>query len=1538
MSGTKSSADKAGQQAVRHFQVAPVARAVRLALAATTLALVGTGAAHAGTCSTAGSTTQCTGDFTDTLSFPDAVDLTLVVGDGVTPANVTPGTGADGIDVSGDGALDVTSYASILTHGADGIHAYSTGSVSVTNNGYVQTYVDGVGQEGIDASANGDVHVINNSQVVAYAYGAYDVTAVSAETAGCDCTVTVDNSADGLILAHSTDGNAIGIYAYAATGHVVVDNAGSIDGYSANGLADGVFAAGGSVDVHNADGGTINAYGSTWAAGIEAEGSDLTTVQNDGQVGAFAYGYLGQAFGIYAVGGDGGATVDNTGAIDVVGFYGTGIDASASGNVAVTNTGDITIADSLIGTGIHAASNGEGSAVTVGNDGDMEVHSYYGSTGIEVVATGQGASGSATNAGSIYAVQTSKYGSSSGIVVSADGDAHIDNSGSISVLQYGGGTLLPTSHFTPYYGGSVYGAMALAFNGDATVANSGTIDVNAMPFGYAAGIVAASQNGSASVDNSGLVHSQAKYAYGIVASSGGGDVAIHNDAGGTAYATSLVGLPYSFASSLAGIATGGDVTIDNAGDAYAIAYGVAIGSLGLSGQGNVSETNSGQIAAYAYQGTAIGVFGRADYGTASLDNAGGVYAASYYGDAAGLVARGGTAAAINSGSIQAYGYSSAYGIEALGTDLASITNDGDITAYATYGTAIGALGVSSADDVTIGGTGSITVYGAQAAIGLYGYAAAGSVTIDSSNAIQAYSWYGIADGIFAAGADVDASNAGDVAAEAYGFAAGIEAHGDTVSVSNSGSLQAASHTRYSFGIYAHGDTSVEVSNSGSIAVSGPYAFGIFASGGDVTVDNSGDITTGERGADRVTGILAYAPDASATVSNSGNVSVIGARYAVGLAAYSAESLHISNTGTISAATDSGDGRAIGVVATAYGLVQLDNAGTISASHPDYAVAVALNSATGSVLTNTGTIRTDAPIEGQVAVHGGDWIEQVLNYGQLDGALVLNGGDDLLFNGAGGVWNVGNHTTDFGIGDDTLVNGAGGLVELTNATMAFGDGDDAIVNAAGGTLQLQGGTITLGSSTSAGDSFINDGTLRALGTGNMIDMGTGASTALVPSLNPLPLVNGGVIDFVDGAPDDALTITGDLDGQGHIHVDLRPLTNTSDLLYVDGSIVDGAVQTVDVDLGGKPTSAMLNGTATFAHVTGNSAAGAFVGGRVLGYDPGNFLDLQVQVTSQIDASGAASDLFSVGVQTAGLSNAGSVAAALAPGAQSMVNSLIGTWRQRTGVQVDRGTIGLSPWLRMFSDRGDIRADQVTSSFGQGGTFGFDQANSGWELGLDARPWNAIHLGLLLGESDGNQRLAGTGSGDIGGQTFGVYGTWTGATGYYVDASFRWTGLTARVRADGTQQYTDGEADSFNVEAGFGAWSLPGDVLLQPQAQYTRTKLDLHPLVAGMTTFDAQSATSSRGRVGVLLSKTVDAGGWAWMPYGSVSAVREFDGEYDYAINDVFTGTTSTKGTSALVELGLGMHKGKVTVTGGLNWSDGGALDSFFGGQLVLRTTW
>ena len=66
------------------------------------------------------------------------------------------------------------------------------------------------------------------------------------------------------------------------------------------------------------------------------------------------------------------------------------------------------------------------------------------------------------------------------------------------------------------------------------------------------------------------------------------------------------------------------------------------------------------------------------------------------------------------------------------------------------------------------------------------------------------------------------------------------------------------------------------------------------------------------------------------------------------------------------------------------------------------------------------------------------------------------------------------------------------------------------------------------------------------------MGTGP-VALVPSLNPLPLANTGIIDFLDGAADDSLTIVGDLGGNGAINIDLDLAGLASDQLYVDGSM-------------------------------------------------------------------------------------------------------------------------------------------------------------------------------------------------------------------------------------------------------------------------------------------------------------------------------------------------------------------------------------------------
>src|SRR5690606_15566984 len=154
----------------------------------------------------------------------------------------------------------------------------------------------------------------------------------------------------------------------------------------------------------------------------------------------------------------------------------------------------------------------------------------------------------------------------------------------------------------------------------------------------------------------------------------------------------------------------------------------------------------------------------------------------------------------------------------------------------------------------------------------------------------------------------------------------------------------------------------------------------------------------------------------------------------------------------------------------------------------------------------------------------------------------------------------------------------------NFTTYLGGGDDAIVNGAGGTIHIANGGIFLGSSGAAGNSFVNSGTIHTSGYG-YIDMGSGVS--LVPSLNPLPLTNNGLIDFVDGAPDDMLVIVGDLGGDGAISVDLSGLNGASDLLYVDGSVVDGTTQAINVNLlEGLPTG-MQTEFAPVVAVSGNT---------------------------------------------------------------------------------------------------------------------------------------------------------------------------------------------------------------------------------------------------------------------------------------------------------------------------------------------------------------
>ena len=1510
-----------------------------------------------------------------------AGDVSIVNAEGGTVAGSSgfgAGFGLAGFATLGDVSLDNDGAIEVYggSQGAGLFGVASQGDTLVDNAGSILATSSGTGVGAFARADNGNASVVNSGDMTVSGY--YGYGAIARGTHGdVQNTGTVDVDgylvalglvANGTESANISNAGVVSTTAYGASialyavsdGDVTVSNDGELSATSLYSLADGIFASGANVDVDNS--GSIAATGFDWAAGIEAEAEaegGATTVTSSGDITATAtsvyQGYYGHAYGIYATGSE--VSVETTGGtITAQGVYATGIQALATGpgDVSVSNGADIVAGDyTIYAAGIRAATGYEGASASVDNSGGITAYSLYGSTGIEVTAAGQGGVGSATNSGDITVTSTQYYATAAGISVSADAGASIANTGSITIG----------------YGDYAYGAQALSFAGDAVVDNAGSIDVTSGFTGY--GALAASVAGSGTVTSSGDVTVTANYpmgttvgigasgATGATASNSGDILASSGKYNTGVFATSPAGDAVAGNSGSVTIADGkygwgvraqsseGDVLAQNSGVVDVSGSKYATGLAAVSGSGLASATNAGAI-------TVDGEGAAYVYGIKAVTDAGGDVAIS---NAAG-----------GSIAVDAYG-GAAFGLGALaaaGGDV-SITNAGDVqvsgTFYVdeyyggTYGSpeVVGIFGRSEGGDIAISNTGSIlATNGFGIEEGVLAQSTGGDVSIVNLGSIDAQ--YGIV--AIVDGGDVVVRNEGTVTTKTFDSATGISAiasGGDSdVLIENAGKIDISGWEGVAFGISASGDADVRVVNSGSMrTTSFMLAHGIQATStqGDVSVDNRGDVMMRRSGGygyapHEFAGIVAYADAGATTVSNEGTVYVDAGRdLARGIAGYGSTRVDVSNSGDV--IVQSGMGTAYGLAATSLGSANVSNSGSIQVEGSGVAdapaVGVRLVGAASTVINSgtidAGVISSNLPNAQEYAfailARGGDAL--IRNSGDIFGAVSTGEGADELANLSGGVWRVDNDSTD------------------------FGDGDDAISNAAGGTIHLRDGTISLGSGT--GNRFDNAGTIKVSGDG-LIHMGTGAPAeeaedaqaaggaprmaaiapqAAVPSLNATPLANNGLIDMVDGAADDSLTIVGDLGGSGALNIDVVAPDGPADQLVVDGSVASGSTQTVNVaftDFNGLPPTGHT-AAVPFAQVTGDSTADAFVGGDVVGFDPTNFLDLDVSVSSQIDESNATPDVFSVGVDVAGLNDTGTIAASAGTGAWSLMTSQVGTWRQRMGV-VPPPAEGrkVSAFVRTFYDKGDLDPKHRAVNFGQGGNFAYEQLNSGTEVGINFEPAPGFNIGALVGKSRGKQTLhdPGFASDKIDADTFGIYGTWIGRSGWYVDASYRAMSFDARLDSAAGRQKVSGNAGAINLETGY-TFELGSGLRLEPQLQYTWTTVDRMFVQGSQTFLRTDDADFHRTRLGLSVWQPIETGaGITWTPYGTVSAVRVDDAKVGYAVGDVFRGNTSVEGTSALVELGVGMQKAGFSATAGANWTDGGAVDSQLGGQVVVRYSW
>jgi len=1504
--------------------------------------------------------------------------------------------------VNGNATVTNTSSITVTSgYNAVGLSAISAnGDASATSSGFMQVIGHGGLTSVIEAySALGDATASNAGFVISGSYGG---SAVGVSATSGNGNATASNTAAGYLRVVTPGGAtnyATGISAKTYNGDASASNDGTVYASSTLGVGIGinVSASGGNATATNT--GTIEAFNSLFAnvRGIQAISSTgEATVTNSGSINAASVQVLGYPFSVTSVLGIGaqsytGTTVTNSGNISAAGPWKTyGVEAiSLYGDTKVTSTASGSIyAGGLGAVGIAAdVDYGQGQAVVnnagsirVNQTGNCDCNPGFNPYGIGIEAFSYLGKTVVNNTGSIIAAgQQSVFGIRA---ITYGGDTSVNNSGTISVGSNG-------------FGAESMGVAAFSAFGSVDVVNSGKISV--MP-GVVSGSSPYTSNQAIGIDG-GTGWESFLLSPPIAGYFGAGNTSITNT-GDISIVNAVDGFGIRavawYGSAL--VTNSGDITMDDPGTAWGIytrdwsltgaAVGAVInnsGSITATGlidargieaiggaQGShsaVTITNSGDIAANAAGAQAYGVFVRdysyTDTSELTVNNSGTISASNTAGstyingtfrgaqaDGLRIFSYGNDTIVDNTGSITASmnesvaaaagsaigvlvhnGYGSHYG-------AISITNAGSIAAtalsnnatssfhsyYARGAFAGGVVVASTYGDVAVANAGSITA----TAKGAY-YVGAGLTTADGISVISKVgnsatnsfnlgniTLTNVANGSIAASAESTEGTGAAVANSiagvvSFGSQGGyLMSHGDGITVNNAGLLSATAL--------------VDTTAQGSASATGIFAIN-GSPAGFASINNTGGIyaTATSPGVATATGISTTAHDITVALgktsfivatANSAN-SVATGLYASGA------TVSASNLGTLKAIATGANSTATGVQLVSPGALTFTNTGAIHANAA-HAVTVDLTSATSATLINTGLIVARPTVLGTngIAVQTSAPNAVIQNYGTITGKLRNGAGNFTFTNFAGGIWNAAG-ISNFGAGDDFLRNV--------------------------GTIDLDGSTIDLGAPDTLGNRFTNatGGAITVTGN-NSITMGTANTNANV-------FVNNGTLNFQNGVVGDTLAIAGNFSGNGTIDMDVNGLTGTSDKLAIEGNVLAGSVNTVNVDLLTDPTAAST--LVPLITVSGTSVAGSFVLGKVV--QNKSFLDVLVSKlgvyslsltapTSAASPSGFAQATFdalrpAVGFEesVAGLSDLGTLAASTAPGVQSLMNSQVGTLEDRMGAVSQTIKGGFSVWTRAFADSGTVDPGHSAGNFGQNGNFGFDQSNSGAELGLDFALSDEFKAGALFAKSQANQSLDGNmaDSSRITGDTSGLYGTWISTSGFYVDGSYRWMTFNDRLHAPTGYASIHGNADAFNLEAG-KTWTLQNGLQIAPQFQYTLTKVDnINAQAGSLAGFQSNGDDASRARLGVMFSKeyTPASSHAMWMPYASLSAVQELDGKNSYSVNDTFFGQTNTKGTSVLAETGVNVQLGKLAVFGGLNWQDGGAMKSFFGGQVGLRYT-
>ncbi|MEZ2298665.1 autotransporter-associated beta strand repeat-containing protein [Variovorax sp. RCC_210] len=646
---------------------------------------------------------------------------------------------------------------------------------------------------------------------------------------------------------------------------------------------------------------------------------------------------------------------------------------------------------------------------------------------------------------------------------------------------------------------------------------------------------------------------------------------------------------------------------------------------------------------------------------------------------------------------------------------------------------------------------------------------------------------------------------------------------------------------------------------------------------------------------------------------------------------------------------------------------------------------------GTKALTTGGLNTDTEVSGVISGNGGSLVKVGTGALTLSGANTYTGGTSLRQ----GRLNVG-HSLALGTGalsmdDDTTLGFSADGVVLANAVKLTGQNDPVIDTGAfsatlagaisgGGFITKQGtGTLTLsGANTYTGATNVAQGTLKA-GAANTFSAASAHSVAAGATLDlagfnqsVAALANSGTVSLVGAVAGTTLTVNGNYVGNNGVLKLGTALSGTgpSDRLVINGGTASGKTSVQVTNLGGLGALTAGNGIEVVtaqggATTTAQTTKDAFAlaGGHV---DAGAY-EYRLYAA---DASGAGENWFlrssipaatsptspgAPGVPIVTYRPEASLFASLPSQLRQGNLAMLGDLRKRVGDDDVKGTATAPTgsdrraWARVLSTDIDIQQGGAVSPNSKGRLTGFQ---AGTDL-LATSNWRA---GLYVGQLDGDARVRGFASGiqnlavgrnDLRSQYVGVYGTYTGDSGFYADA----------VVQSGRHRYTvepllgfgtGGKGNSLlgSIEVG-QAFALGGSGWsVEPQLQLIHQHMDLGNSVITGAVVQPQADNGWIARAGVRLKGQLDTGVGTLQPYGRFNVYKTSSGA-DIArfVNGATTTDIAapTGGTSSELAGGFTLALSQSTsLYGELGklWASGGnaKVKSSVNGSLGVRVKW